>query len=116
MAPSGTMSEVVTAWDEGAGLEFRVEDASPLRSGEVRYRLSDAPGGTTVEASFDYDVRFGPLGPVIDRLVVHRQLSAAWHAGLDGFRRHAEYLATRDGADPVQGESPESSVRKSSMP
>ena len=36
---------------------------------------------------------FGALGPVIDRLVVHRHLSSAWNNGMDGLRRHLEEQA-----------------------
>lgn len=99
MAPSGWMTETVTEWEPGRVIAFAVEEASPLRSAVGRFVLDDAdlvhghPGGTRLEASFDYEVRFGPLGPVIDRLIVHRQLATSWQAALGGLRIHVEGLA-----------------------
>lgn len=93
MAPSGSMTETVTEWEPGRRITITVDEASPLRSGIGRFQLTDAERGTRLTASFDYDVRFGPLGPVIDRLVVHRQLAAGWRLAIDGLREHVEALA-----------------------
>lgn len=93
MAPSGSMTETVTEWEPGRRIAFTVDEASPLRSGIGRFQLDDAEEGTRLTASFDYEVRFGPLGPVIDRLVVHRQLAAGWRLAMDGLRHHVEMLA-----------------------
>lgn len=93
MAPSGSMTETVSEWEPGRRIAFTVDEASPLRSGLGRFRLADAGGGTRLIASFDYEVRFGPLGPVIDRLVVHRQLATGWRLAMDGLRHHVEMLA-----------------------
>jgi uncharacterized protein YndB with AHSA1/START domain len=93
MHPSGWMVESVTRWDPEAAIEFTIENAPPLRTGVARFVLSDSEGGTRLEADFDYEVRFGPLGPVIDRLIVHRQLSSAWNEGIRGLQLHLEEQA-----------------------
>lgn len=88
--PTGWMSESVTEWVEGITVAFSVDDAPPLKHGVARFMLSDAPQGTDLSARFEYEVRLGPLGPVIDRLIVHRQLSAAWERGLEGLREYTQ--------------------------
>lgn len=93
MHPSGWMIESVSEWNPGEVIAFSIENAPPIKTGLGRFVLSDDGQGTRLEASFDYEVRFGPLGPVIDRLLVHRQLSSAWNEGMAGLRTHAEQLA-----------------------
>ena len=82
--------EEVTEWEPEQIIAFAIENAPPIRTGLVRFVLSDDEAGTRLQATFNYEVRFGPLGPVIDRLVVHRQLSSAWNVGMAGLRRHLE--------------------------
>ncbi|MFW2383038.1 MAG: SRPBCC family protein [Acidimicrobiales bacterium] len=92
MHPSGWMVESVSEWEPETVIAFTIEDAPPLKSGLGRFVLADTASGTRLTASFDYEVRFGPLGPVIDRLIVHRQLSAAWDEGMAGLITHLDQL------------------------
>lgn len=93
MHPSGWMTETVSEWEPMRRIAFTVDEATPLRGGLGRFVLSDTVGGSRVRASFDYEMRFGPLGPVIDRLLVHRQLAAGWRAAMAGLQRHVEAAA-----------------------
>lgn len=95
--PTGWMTESVVEWSVGSVVAFSVEDAPPLKNGLARIVLSDVPAGTSVDARFEYEVKLGPLGPVIDRFVVHRQLSAAFGRGLDGLRAYTETQWTTAG-------------------
>jgi hypothetical protein len=94
MHPSGWVTETVGQWDHGSLVTFEVEDAPPLKSGVGRFALADHGVDTRLQAEFDYLVRLGPLGPVIDRLHVHRQLSSNWQQTIEGLRTYAEALAT----------------------
>jgi uncharacterized protein YndB with AHSA1/START domain len=88
--PTGWMTESVTEWEEGTRVVFSVDDAPPLKNGAAVFDLSDEMDATRVDARFDYEVKLGPLGPVIDRLIVHKQLLSAWQRGLDGLREYTE--------------------------
>ncbi|MCL1592734.1 MAG: SRPBCC family protein [Actinomycetia bacterium] len=88
--PTGWMTESVVEWSVGSVVAFSVEDAPPLKNGLARIVLNDITSGTSVDAVFDYEVKLGPLGPVIDRLIVHRQLTAAFERGLNGLRDYTE--------------------------
>ena len=94
MHPSGWMVESVVEWEPEQVIAFAIENAPPIRTGLARFVLSDDETETRLQATFNYEVRFGPLGPVIDRLVVHRHLSSAWNDGMDGLRRHLEEQAS----------------------
>lgn len=109
MHPSGWMVESVSEWEPETVIAFAIEKAPPLKSGLGRFVLRDDGDGTRLTASFDYEVRFGPLGPVIDRLIVHRQLTSAWNEGMAGLVAHVEQLATTRPASsslPLQNGSP----------
>ena len=93
MHPSGWMTETVVEWEPAELIAFSVDNAPPIKSGIARFVLSDVDDGTDatrLRAEFSYEVRLGPLGPVIDRLIVHRQLSSAWNKTMEGLRRHVE--------------------------
>ncbi|MEO1060954.1 MAG: SRPBCC family protein [Actinomycetota bacterium] len=90
MRPRGWLTETVTAWEPERLIELTVDQASPIKHGVGRFELSDHGRGTRLRAGFLYEVRLGPLGPVIDRLVVHRQLSSSWEQAVQGLRGHAE--------------------------
>lgn len=90
MHPSGWMVESVSEWEPEEVIAFTIENAPPIRTGLGRFVLSEDGADTRLQAGFEYEVRYGPLGPVIDRLIVHRQLSSAWSEGMAGLRRHVE--------------------------
>ena len=94
MHPSGWMVESVVEWEPEQIIAFAIENAPPIRTGLTRFVLSDDEAGTRLQATFNYEVRFGPLGPVIDRLIVHRHLHSAWTDGMDGLRRYLEGQAS----------------------
>lgn len=93
MHPRGWLTETVTAWEPERFIELTIEHASPIKHGVGRFALEDHEEGTRLRAGFLYAVRLGPLGPVIDRLIVHRQLSESWDQTVEGLRAHAELLA-----------------------
>ena len=47
-------------------------------------------GGTQVAATADYHLAFGPLGPVIDRISVKRQMAQMLDDALAGLKEHIE--------------------------
>lgn len=93
MHPGGWITESVIVWEAGELISFGVDDAPPLKNGTATFWLSDSGSATRLEAGFRYEIRLGPLGPVIDRLIVHRQLSAGWHKAMEGLREYAESVA-----------------------
>lgn len=95
--PTGWMTECVTEWLEGELIVFDIEDAAPLKNGVARFELSQEGNGTWLEASFEYDVKLGPLGPVIDRLIVHRRLGDSFRSGIEGLCEFTETQWRREG-------------------
>jgi hypothetical protein len=46
--------------------------------------------GTRVTATADYHLAFGPIGPVIDRIAVKRQMARMLEQSLAGLKEHME--------------------------
>jgi hypothetical protein len=81
LLPKGRVVERVTHWEEGraVGLEV-VESDWPIHFMRWVTRLEPSDGGTRISQSLEYAVKLGPLGWLLDRMVMKRKLTAA----LDG--------------------------------
>lgn len=101
--PSGWMTESITRWVEGELIVFNIEDAAPLKNGIASFELADEGIATRLIATFDYEVKLGPLGPVIDKLIVHKQLMGAWRRALEGLREFTEAHWQTEGIGSASG-------------
>jgi hypothetical protein len=72
----GDMDETVVSWDEGKGFTIRLhkgdKPATPFREATFRYALEPADGGCEIVTSMTYQLGFGPLGALLDALVLRR--------------------------------------------
>ena len=53
-------------------------------------RIEPSQGGTRITQSLEYQVKFGPLGWLLDRLVMKRKLTAALNDVFASLARYAE--------------------------
>ena len=90
MTQGGHIDEVVSEWEEGRRVQFAIGNHGGIRSADMGMVLTKTPQGTRVTAVVDYHLAFGPLGPVIDRLAVKRQLAQMLDRGLAGLKEHIE--------------------------
>ncbi len=91
IAGGGWFRERVTLWEPERELEFRLHDCTlPVRSLRHHYRLTADRGGTRVDQTQEYALKYGPIGVLLDALVVRRK----WDAGVKKFfaalKRHVE--------------------------
>lgn len=86
----GHIDETIAVWEPGQRLQFAIGSHGGIRSADMAMQLTETAAGTQVEAIADYHVAFGPLGPVIDRLAVKRQMARMLDAGLLGLKEHVE--------------------------
>lgn len=98
--PSGRIDEVVSAWEPERLLEFEVGRHGGIRGARMGIKLKPADSVTQVTAIADYELAFGPLGPVMDRLMVQRQLGRMLQRSLDGLKQHVE--SARSNAMPAR--------------
>lgn len=53
-------------------------------------RIEPHEGGTRITQSLEYQVKFGPLGWLLDRMVMKRRLTATLDGVFASLARHAE--------------------------
>ncbi|MCE2542603.1 MAG: hypothetical protein J4F30_04080 [Acidobacteria bacterium] len=74
-----TMDETVTEWREGEGMTLRLNRGDkgplpPLREHFFDYGLSERDGRVWLVNRMRYEVGLGPLGTLLDGLLLHREI------------------------------------------
>ncbi|MFO0748954.1 MAG: SRPBCC family protein [Myxococcota bacterium] len=102
LRPKGRVVERVTLWEDGRaiGLELERHDW-PVDFMRWVTRIEPQRGGTRITQSLEYQVKLGPLGWLLDRMVMRRKLTATLDALFASLARHVEGSAT--GAKPTGG-------------
>jgi hypothetical protein len=91
LVPKGRVVERVTHWEEGRAIGLEVAESDwPIHFMRWVTRLEPAGAGTRITQALEYEVKFGPLGWLLDRLVMKRKLSAALDAVFASLVQHAE--------------------------
>jgi hypothetical protein len=94
LEPKGRVIERVTVWDEGSALGLEVAESDwPIHFMRWVTRVEPVEGGSRITQDLEYRVKFGPLGWVLDRLVMKRKLQATLDEVLRSLIRHAEAAA-----------------------
>lgn len=101
LLPRGRVVERVTHWEEGraVGLELESHDW-PVDFMRWVTRIEPHGGGTRIAQSLEYQAKFGPLGWLLDRVVMKRKLTASLDAVFESLARHAECSAM--GGEPTE--------------
>jgi uncharacterized protein YndB with AHSA1/START domain len=82
LKPGGWFKERVTTWRPHEELAFELYECTlPVKSLVHRYTLKPEGAGTRVEQHMQYRLKFGPVGALMDFLMVRRQ----WDLGVKGF-------------------------------
>jgi hypothetical protein len=77
LRPKGRVVERVTHWEEGRAVGLEVAESDwPLRFMRWVTRIEPRHGGTFITQELEYALGLGPLGWVLDALVMKRKLSA----------------------------------------
>lgn len=91
IAAGGWFRERVTLWEPERQLELTLYECTlPVRSLRHRYTLTPEGGGTRVDQTQEYTLRYGPLGAALDALVVRRRWDAGVKAFFAGLKRYVE--------------------------
>jgi len=102
LLPQGRVVECVTHWEDGHSLGLEVAESSwPIHFMRWVTEVEPHRGGARITQSLQYQVKFGPLGWLLDRIVMKRKLTATLDAVFASLVRHAE----DDAAAPASGRS-----------
>jgi hypothetical protein len=91
LVPKGRVVEKVTHWEEGRALGLEVVESDwPIHFMRWVTRLEASDGGTRITQSLEYAVKLGPLGWLLDRLVMKRKLTRSLDDVFASLVRRAE--------------------------
>jgi hypothetical protein len=91
LKPKGRVAERVTVWEEGRAVGLEVAESDwPIHFMRWVTRIEPAEGGCRITQELEYRVKFGPLGWLLDRLVMERKLRSTLDEVLASLVRHAE--------------------------
>ncbi|HEY2406147.1 MAG TPA: SRPBCC family protein [Polyangiaceae bacterium] len=91
LAPKGRVVERVTRWEDGRALGLEVVESDwPIRFMRWVTRVDAQGSGTRITQTLEYEVKFGPLGALLDRLVMKRTLTRTLDGVFASLARHAE--------------------------
>jgi ligand-binding SRPBCC domain-containing protein len=82
LEPTGWFEERITEWRPTEALAFELSACNlPVELLRHRYTLAPEGGGTRVTQRMEYRLKYGPVGRLLDALVVRRK----WDAGIRSF-------------------------------
>ena len=104
LKPNGFTEERVDAWEQGKLLGIELTDSSwPIASMRWQTTLQSTGSGTSMRQEMNYRLKFGPVGRLLDALVLRRKLTADINEIFAAFKAHVESLhRTRQGAPVVE--------------
>ena len=87
----GSLVEEVTDWVPGAGYTVALSEmeAMPLTAAQSQIRIAPAGGGSEVTWTFDYRVKFGPLGWLMGQTLMKMMMGKVIDANLRGLAEAA---------------------------
>ncbi len=94
LKPSGWFRERVTVWEPERALAFELFECTlPVKRLKHDYVLTSTERGTRVRQRMEYRLKLGPLGLLLDALIVRRRWKRGIEEFLSGLKRLAETRA-----------------------
>lgn len=93
LRPFGAIDEKAIEWKDGESVTLEIfsgEKAPPFKSAIGVMSVEDVGDATVARLALDYELKYGVLGILMDRLLVRRQFKKMVPAILAGLKRHVE--------------------------
>ena len=91
LVPKGRVVERVTHWEDGRAIGLEVADSDwPIHFMRWVTRIEPAGATTRITQSLEYKVKFGPVGWLLDNLVMKRKLTSTLDEVFASLVKHAE--------------------------
>jgi hypothetical protein len=91
LLPRGRVVERVTHWEDGRALGLEVAESDwPIHFMRWVTRIEPDGGGARITQSLEYELKFGPFGWLLDRVMMKRKLTVSLDAVFAALVQHAE--------------------------
>ena len=95
LLPKGRVVERVTHWEDGREVGLEVAESDwPIRFMHWVTRVEPKGAGSLISQRLEYELKFGPLGWLLDRLVMRRKLTDTLDDVFARLAKHAEVAST----------------------
>ncbi len=101
LLPMGEVVETASAWQEGEYMKIDIVEGKkmpPFKQANGSYRLREENGQTVVKLALNYGLKFGPIGRLMDAVMVRSQFKKVVPNMLAGLKHYAE---TGEEANPT---------------
>ena len=91
LTQGGYLKERALDWHEGKDFKIDIYETNlPLERNVVAFSVEADGDGTIVKVAPEYVIKYGPLGWLMDRLLVRRQFKKGMEGLLSGLKYHIE--------------------------
>jgi ligand-binding SRPBCC domain-containing protein len=91
LKPGGWFKERVVDWKANELLSFELFECTlPVRRLKHSYTLTSDDSGTVVRQRMEYELKFGPIGKLMDTVLVRKKWNAGIKDFLDGLKVYVE--------------------------
>ena len=93
LIPLGSVEETVTEWKEGEGFTLKIHDGKntpPWKRATGRMWVLPEGAGARAGLSVEYELKFGLVGALMDRLLVRPQFRKTVRNTLEGLKKRLE--------------------------
>jgi hypothetical protein len=100
LVPKGRVVERVTHWEESRALGLEVTESDwPIHFMRWVTRVEPSDGGTRICQELEYKLKFGPVGWLLDLLVMKKRLTETLDGVFSSLVKHAEGAESGEGSD-----------------
>jgi len=88
-----SVDERIVEWHEGQKLAVELYNGQgmpPWKNAVAEFSVREHKGGTMVRGAINYDMKFGPIGALMDRFMIKPQFGEAFGSQLAGLKHHVE--------------------------
>ncbi len=91
LTPGGWFKERISEWKPHETLTFELFECTlPVRKLRHGYTLKPEGGGTVVTQRMEYELKFGPIGKLMDAVMVRRKFDAGIKGFFAGLKQYVE--------------------------
>ncbi|MDJ0752807.1 MAG: SRPBCC family protein [Ardenticatenaceae bacterium] len=88
-----SVEERIVEWHDGEAMGIEIFDGQktpPWRNAVATIKIREENGGTEVTGIFSYDMKFGPIGTLMNSMMVKPQFGKAWGELFAGLKFYLE--------------------------
>lgn len=88
-----TLEGRATEWNAGRNYAYMIENFGPIESAYVSFYASPEADGTLLTQTVNFQMKYGPVGAALDRLIFRPEFQRQMEANLQSLKNYVEASA-----------------------